>query len=111
MFSSSGFETQSYASDEEGYSHRIKFENGNCSGIIHTEEGKIAFIETTGEPVEQPPEQPAPHERADIYAKSYNDGLDFPDFMRLVVDKLGHGVVEEAGMVWQSMEFLDRMRE
>jgi len=41
----SGFNTDSISSDEDGYSHCIRFDNGDCAGKIHTEDGKIVFIE------------------------------------------------------------------
>jgi hypothetical protein len=41
----SDYKTNSIATDEDGYSHRIDFDNGANNGSISTENGKIVWIE------------------------------------------------------------------
>ncbi len=46
ILSLAGLTTSMVASDEDGYSHEIRFENEACKGKIFTERGILEFIES-----------------------------------------------------------------
>jgi len=45
LLSESGYSTDSISTDEDGYSHRIKFTKSGNKGVIYTNDGKISMIE------------------------------------------------------------------
>ena len=45
LLSESGYYTDSISTDEDGNSHRIKFDRSGNSGVIYTDNGLIVMIE------------------------------------------------------------------